>query len=158
MFVVPVMPVQYVPGILGDMEATDDAPLRIKTILGSMPEPCADVAGCLWTRLSEWIPESRGFLLSGKPAIACAAGPVCALGFRGGEVTVFFLDSVTLGANRQLLDGRKTTRGSVRFPLEQGIPWPILQQLVAHRLRRLGVEPSWPGTKVRSKGPCVGAP
>jgi len=108
---------------------------QIKTIdhyLDSQPEATRVLLESLRNRIKSWVPEATETMSYGIPTFKLKRNLVHFAGYPGH--IGFYPSPSGIAAFKSELTGYTYAKGSVQFPLNQPLPWDLIERMVRFRV------------------------
>ena len=107
--------------------------------LDGVPEPQRSTLARVRTTLMALLPDAEQTITYGSPTFKVGGKGVAGFAAFARHCSYLPMSGGVTAALPDELSGSETTKGSVRFPVDEPLPEPVLRALVEARLAELGM-------------------
>jgi uncharacterized protein YdhG (YjbR/CyaY superfamily) len=120
------------------MPAPDAGAEQVDRYLDDVPEPQRTTLSKLRTTLRKVLPHADECIKYGMPAFALQGQGVAGFAASKDHCGYFPFSSTVLAAAGDAVDGYRTSKGGLQFPVDRPLPVGLVRTLVALRIAELG--------------------
>lgn len=116
-------------------------PEGVETYLASQPQPQQGTLRALRAMLRSILPEATEALRYGMPAFVAPGGAIAGYAGAKAHCGYYPMSGTVLGQAGDAVAGYATSKGALRFPIDQPPPLALVRHLVDLRLAELDADP-----------------
>lgn len=113
--------------------------MTVDEYLDGVPEPQHTTLGNLRATLRELLPGAIEVLSYGMPAFKLEGKTIAGYGAAKSHCSYYPHTGAILPTLGSALDGYEWSPGALRFPIDEGLPRPLVELLVDSRIDQLGL-------------------
>ncbi len=111
-----------------------EKPENMDAYITGFPKPVQEVLQELREAIHEAAPEAKEKIAYGMPAFRLYGRDLIYFAAFKNHIGLYALPSGNM-AFRKELEGYKTGKGSIQFPLNQPMPWPLIDKIIRFRIQ-----------------------
>lgn len=110
----------------------------VDAYLAGVPEPQRSTLSQVRATLADLLPDAEQTISYGAPTFKLRGKGIAGFASFARHCSYLPMSGSVTAALSDQLDGYETTKGSVKFPVDQPLPQPLVRALVEARLSELG--------------------
>lgn len=114
------------------------AAAEVDDYIAALDEPARSTLRTVREAILDVVPDAEQVIAYGAPAFRVAGGAVAGFAAFPGHLSYLPHSGTVLATLADEVAGYRTSKGALRFPLDEPLPAPLVRTLVTARLRELG--------------------
>jgi uncharacterized protein YdhG (YjbR/CyaY superfamily) len=112
---------------------------EVDRYLAALDEPARSTLQAVREAILDVVPDAEQVIAYGSPAFRIDGKAVAGFAAFAGHLSYLPHSGTVLGALADEVAGYRTSKGALRFPVDEPLPAPLVRTLVTARMRELGV-------------------